>query len=67
MCYAVDNTSERGPTKEIRMASKMKQGARSAVLRAAVESPASIHLSKANWRTQKPYSFDGMKPLEVTG
>jgi hypothetical protein len=49
------------------MASKMKQGARSAVLCAAAESPASIHLSKANWRTQKPYGFDGMKPLEVTG
>lgn len=49
------------------MTSTMKQGARRAVLCAAVESPASIHLSKANWRTQKPYGFDGMKPLEVTG
>jgi hypothetical protein len=48
------------------MANKMKQGAGRAVLCGAVESPASIHLSKANWRTQKPYSFDGTaQPLEV--
>lgn len=49
------------------MASMKRQGAERAVLCAAVESPALIHLSKANWRTQKPYGFDGMKPLEVTG
>ncbi len=49
------------------MASTMKQSAGRALLCAAAESPASIHLSQVNWRTQKPYGFDGMKPLEVTG
>lgn len=48
------------------MTSKMQQGASRAVLHAAVESPA-ICLSKANWRTPKPYGFDGTaEPLEVT-